>query len=50
MANTKDALKIIDQMIGDDADLRQIIAEESLNATVAQMIYKGCSCFLNMDF
>ena len=39
MPKTKDALKIIDQMVGDDAELRQMIAEESVNAAVAQMIY-----------
>ena len=39
MAKTKDALKIIDQMVGDDAELRQMIADESVNAAVAQMIY-----------
>ena len=38
MAKTKDALKIIDAMVGDDPDLRQMIAEESVNAAVAQMI------------
>ncbi len=41
MARTKDALQIIDQMVGDDAELRQMIAEESLNAAVAQMIYEA---------
>jgi ribosome-binding protein aMBF1 (putative translation factor) len=41
MAKTKDALKILDQMIGDDADLRQMIAEETLNAQVARMIYEA---------
>ncbi len=39
MAKTKDALKIIDQMVGDDAELRQMIAEESVNAAVARMVY-----------
>ena len=39
MPNTKDALKIIDQMVGDDAELRQMIADESVNAAVAQIIY-----------
>ncbi len=39
MAKTRDALKIIDHMIGDDVELRHMIAEESLNVTVAQMIY-----------
>jgi ribosome-binding protein aMBF1 (putative translation factor) len=39
MANNKDALKIIDQMVGDDPKLRQMIAEQRVNASVAQMIY-----------
>ena len=39
MPKTRDALKIIDRMVGDDAELRQMIAEESVNAAVAQMIY-----------
>jgi ribosome-binding protein aMBF1 (putative translation factor) len=40
MANrTKDALEIIDRMVGNDAELLQMIAEESVNASVAQMIY-----------
>jgi ribosome-binding protein aMBF1 (putative translation factor) len=38
MAKTTDALKILDQMIGDDADMRQMIAEETLKAHIAQMI------------
>lgn len=38
MAKTADALKILDQMTGDDAEMRQMIAEESVNAQVAQMI------------
>jgi ribosome-binding protein aMBF1 (putative translation factor) len=41
MAKTKDALTIINQMIGDDADMRQMIAEETLNAQVARMIYEA---------
>jgi ribosome-binding protein aMBF1 (putative translation factor) len=41
MAKTKDALTIIDQMIGDDADMRQTIAKETLNAQVARMIYEA---------
>src|SRR5437870_2347622 len=39
MARTKDALKIIDQMLGDDAELRRLVEEESVNVAVAQMIY-----------
>ena len=38
MAKTNDALKILDQMIGDDADMRQMIAEEILKAHIARMI------------
>ena len=41
MAKTKDALKILDQMIGDDADMRQMIAEETLKAELARMIYEA---------
>ena len=41
MAKTRDALKIIDQMIGSDAELRQLISEERVNAAVAQMIYEA---------
>jgi predicted transcriptional regulator len=41
MAQTKDALKIIDQITGDDAALQQMIAEESINAQVARMIYEA---------
>ena len=38
---TKNALEIIDRMIGDDNELRQMIAEESINAAIAQMIYEA---------
>jgi len=41
MAKTRDALKIIDQMIGDDAELRQMIDEETINLQVARMIYNA---------
>jgi predicted transcriptional regulator len=36
---TKDALKIIDRMVGRDKELREMIAEEAINARVARMIY-----------
>jgi predicted transcriptional regulator len=39
MAKTKDALKIIDRMIGKDQELRDMIAEEMINVRVARMIY-----------
>jgi len=41
MTTTTDALKILDRMIGDDADLRQMIAEETLKAQIARMIYEA---------
>ena len=39
MAKTRNALKIIDRMIGNDAQLRQMIADATVNAAVAGMIY-----------
>lgn len=36
---TRNALQVIDRLTGDDADLRRLIAEETLNAEVAAMIY-----------
>lgn len=39
MTKTKDALKIIDRMVGKDAGLRDLIAEESVNVRVARLIY-----------
>ena len=39
MAKTTDALKIMDQMIGDDPKLRTLNAEATNNAEVAQKIY-----------
>ena len=41
MAKTRDALKILDHLTGDDAALQQLIAEEALNAKVARMIYEA---------
>ena len=41
MVKTKDALKIIDRITGDDQDLKRLIAEETVNAQVAQMIYEA---------
>jgi ribosome-binding protein aMBF1 (putative translation factor) len=41
MAKTTDALKIIERTIGDDADMRQMIAEETLKAQIARMIYEA---------
>jgi ribosome-binding protein aMBF1 (putative translation factor) len=39
MPKTKDALKIIDRMVGRDKELRDLIAEEAVNVRVARMIY-----------
>lgn len=39
MAKTRNALKIIDTMIGDDDDLRALVDEARVNAEVAQLIY-----------
>lgn len=39
MPKTKDALKIIDRMVGQDKELREMIAEEAVNVRVARMIY-----------
>jgi ribosome-binding protein aMBF1 (putative translation factor) len=36
---TKDALQIIDRMIGDDTKLRKLVAEAGVNAHIAQLIY-----------
>ena len=38
-SRTSNALEIIDHLIGDDAELRQMIAEETVNAQVARVIY-----------
>ena len=41
MAKTTDALTILERMIGDDADMRQMIAEETLKAQIARMMYEA---------
>ena len=41
MAQTNDALTILDRMIGADADMRQRIAEETVKAQMAQMSYEA---------
>ena len=38
MARTKDALKIIDRMVGKDQGLRDLIAAETVNVRVARTI------------
>ena len=39
MAKTKDALKILARVTGEDPQLRELIEEETLNAHVARLIY-----------
>ena len=39
MAKTTDGIKIIDSMIGDDSQLRQMCEQATINARVAQLIY-----------
>ena len=40
MAKTKNALKILDQITGNDPDRKQMIEEETINAQVTRMIYE----------
>lgn len=41
MAKTKDALQMIDRLIGHDAELRQMISDETINASVARMVHEA---------
>lgn len=41
MAKSKNALTILDRITGDDPELKALIAEETLNAQVARMIYEA---------
>lgn len=41
MAKTSDALKIIENLTGDDSEMENLIREASLNAIVAQLIYEA---------
>ena len=41
MSKTRDVLTILDRMVGKDAELGRLIAEESVNAAVARMIYEA---------
>jgi ribosome-binding protein aMBF1 (putative translation factor) len=43
MAKTKNALKIIDRMVGQDKELGDLIAEETINVRIARMIYDARS-------
>ena len=38
---TKNAIEIVDHMIGDDDELREAIEEESVNSHVASLIYEA---------
>lgn len=38
MAKTKNALKVIDRMVGQDKELRDLITEETINVRIARMI------------
>jgi len=39
MAKTKDAMRIIDKMIGDDVELRRLIADARASSEIAQSVY-----------
>lgn len=39
MAKTRDAMKILDKMIGDDIELRQMIADARVSSEIAQMVF-----------
>lgn len=41
MAKTSDAIKIIDQLTNSDSELEAMVAEASINAEVAQLIYQA---------
>ena len=41
MPKTSDAMKIIDRITGDDAELGDMIAEETVNIRVARLIYEA---------
>jgi ribosome-binding protein aMBF1 (putative translation factor) len=41
MPKTRDALKILDRLTGDDHKLRERIEQETINAQVAQLIHEA---------
>lgn len=43
MPKTKNALKTIDRMAGQNKELRNLIAEETINVRIARMIYDARS-------
>jgi len=40
-AKARDVTQILDRMTGDDEELQQLIAEETINAEVARLIYEA---------
>jgi ribosome-binding protein aMBF1 (putative translation factor) len=38
---TRDAIEILDQLTGDDPELREMIAEEAAHVQIARMIYEA---------
>jgi ribosome-binding protein aMBF1 (putative translation factor) len=42
-SRTRDAVKILGQVTGDDETLRELVAKETLNARVAQMLFDARS-------
>ena len=38
---TRNAIEILERLTGDDPELREMIAEETVNAQVARMIYEA---------
>src|SRR5262245_12763730 len=41
MTKTKNALKILNRITGDDPELRELIEEETINAQVARVLYEA---------
>jgi ribosome-binding protein aMBF1 (putative translation factor) len=41
MTKTSDGIKIIDNLIGNDAELSELCEQETINAHVAQLIYNA---------
>ncbi len=39
MAKSRDAMKIIEKMVGDDVELKQLIADARVSSQIAQMVY-----------
>ena len=39
MGKTKDAIKILDRLTGEDRELRELIEQEAINAQIAELIH-----------